>query len=220
MPTIGDADVVVAPAASNASIAAPAGPPVIVIPGGEVTAAVFVLSGVVSGQPLALFFGNLLSTGLPTGVSDTFQTPYTWTLVQSATNLIAGALYIGTGGKGSSGTVTVTCASSIVGGVVIPLLGASTAAALAAVDVSGNNSGSSTTATLSLTPTATGEFAFYATVNDNGGLSAYPAYPWSDNNLAGTISEASYINPPAAALAANWTQTTGPWITLGMVIKA
>ena len=50
-------------------------------------------------------------------------------------------IYIGTGGTGTSGTVTVTAPSGLMGGYAFPMYGASTSAGLAAVDVHGNSGG-------------------------------------------------------------------------------
>jgi len=202
-------------AASSAAIAALGGTTVIVPAAGSTSTSV-ALQGVATGQAIALFWFSTALV-LPTSITDTFSTGYTWTLVQSITgNDFIGALYIGTGGSGTSGTVTVTTSAlETSGAMAVPTVNVS------GVDVSGSNSGTSATPTFSLTPSAAGECAIYACIIDSGSptINPLPAYPWI-NASANYADLAMYISPPASvSLVCNWGILSGHWITLGMILK-
>jgi hypothetical protein len=139
----------------------------------------FGTGSVTSGQPIMLFVSCLYSTSPAPTVSDTFSTPYTWTLVTSTNNATPNSsafLYIGTGGAGTSGTVTASGfqGGSFPGGVAEPAIGASTAAGMAAIDKYGNNQ---TTSIPALVPTYAGEGAFAGTVSKST-ITGYPGSPW------------------------------------------
>ena len=120
------------------------------------------MTGVTSGQPIILVHATQGYTTALTSIADTFAGhAYTWTKVDSNnTGTQDLEIYIGTGGSGTSGTVTVTAPSGLIGGFAVPFTGASTGVGLAAVDVHGNASGTYPAGVaLSLTPTAAGEGA-------------------------------------------------------------
>jgi hypothetical protein len=185
------------------------------------------LTGVISGQPIVVFWFNLSSMAMPTGISDTFTTPYTWTAVDSpvnATDGIGACSYIGTGGAGTSGTITLTSASVACGGCAIPLLNASTAAALAAVNVHGSNNGISTTPSLSLTPSAANECALFAAFTNTANFTAVPGSGWAHIPLYYSnayIADVALAVAPASsvALTGTWTNASNGWVTLGLVVK-
>lgn len=172
-----------------------------------------VLSGVTSGQPIML---AVASSGTP-AISDTFSTPYTWTRIQ-----LEGALsaYVGTGGAGTSGTITVT-GSSTVTGIAAPCIGASTASGLSAIDHSGGTAGLSATATSpSLTPSVTGEGAFYACAfPSTTTVTVPPGSPWTNTSVTG-MEASTYVSPPASSLTASWgLSTSSTWDTVAAIVK-
>jgi hypothetical protein len=75
------------------------------------------ITGVVSGQPLVLLVSSI-NDGThapdPSNITDTFSTPYTWyrTCLYGSDTNHQGAFFLGTGGAGTSGTVTFTCPSA------------------------------------------------------------------------------------------------------------
>src|ERR1019366_898197 len=85
------------------------------------TTASCTMSGVVSRQPIVLVYVSTTNTA-PNTPTDTFSTPYTWTVVD--TEICSGAgyvrTYIGTGGAGTSGVITITMGSAIVGLFAVP----------------------------------------------------------------------------------------------------
>jgi hypothetical protein len=192
------------------------------------------VSGVTSGQPIILIVDND-SAGLT--VSDNFSSSYTWTLVDTATG--AGAygtirkdMYIGTGGYGTSGTITVS--QTVVALEAISCTGASTLAGLNAVDVHTNSYGSGTTITTgSLTPSAINEGALFSATCGNFAnfwvMTAQPSSPWSSTYVVdgganlGSIS--LYSGAPTSALSPTWTQGgtyasgTPYFLTVGLVLK-
>lgn len=87
------------------------------------------ITNAATGQPIWLaFYGT--SHAVST-VTDTFSTPYTWTKLGNSGYYES---WIGTGGAGTSGTITVTpTASDICGGLAVPLRGCSTSAGAGAV---------------------------------------------------------------------------------------
>jgi hypothetical protein len=142
------------------------------------TSCAMTMSGVISGQPIVVLY-LAWSADEPTGISDTFSTPYTWTLVDSlsATGERL-STYIGTGGEGTSGVITLTYASATVRAVAVPCIGASTAPGLSAIDVHGIASGSATSIdSVYLVPEASGEGAVYVLLASTS-LSAFPSSPW------------------------------------------
>ena len=200
----------------------------VVVPIASATSVAFAMSGVTSGQPILVFFDEISLGTYPTGISDTFSTPYTWTLVDEyqSDSSHAGALYIGTGGVGASGTVTATYASgSYPGGIAVPCLSASTASGLSAVDAHAYSDGASAApASPSLTPTAGGEGAAYF-VRAAGVTTASPGSPWSNTALEYSGSQyagaALYASPPSGvALSASWTQSPSAlWAVFAVIVK-
>lgn len=194
------------------------------------------MSGVTSGQPIIVVLSASAGASNTYTISDNFSTPYTWTSVVTtvAGGTISLFMFIGTGGAGTSGTVTATIAAGpgnadfpFTTGFAVPCIGASTAAGLSAIDVSGhvdNTAGGSLS--LSMTPTAVGEGAVYAYSSAGGTLST-PAGPWvtsvelNSNSSANT--EVSTYNSPASgsALTVAYTNTaSGTGSALGCIVKA
>lgn len=192
------------------------------------TSVAFNMTGTTSGQPILVFLDEISSGSYPSGISDTFATPYTWTMVQELQwdAHHSCILYIGTGGAGTSGTITATFPSgSYPGGIAVPCLTASSAAGAAAVDASNYSSGTTTTSpSPSLTPTAASEGAAYF-IQAGQPISASPGSPWQDTALTYTGSQyggaALYSNPPSgAALSTSWTQGSGGfYVVLAAIIK-
>jgi hypothetical protein len=194
-----------------------------------------VMSGVTSGQPIILVWGTLNFNVDTVTIADTFSTPYTWTRIDAGTS---GSGYgcetwIGTGGAGTSGTITITTGltNSQPGSVAIPCIGASTAAGLGAVDVHsmGTNSASTTIASVSLTPTAAGEGAFYVggqAAFSSPAITASPSSPWT--STAVTWSGATYMSvatepspTSGSALTTSWTMNSSqPSFVAGVIVKA
>jgi phage-related protein len=185
------------------------------------------LSGVVSGQPIIVVHDGANSAA--SGITDTFAGhAYTWTRVQQLAGM---DMWIGTGGSGTSGVLTVTVApggGDFCGGWAFPLVGASLGAGLAAVDVYGDSAGTAAV-TLSLTPTAAGELAMYAAGSSVGyPIVATPAAPWASTRLLSAASSSvigdaeRYLSPPSGvALAASWASVSQPgsMFAIGAVIK-
>ena len=131
------------------------------------------IPAVTSGQPIILTVLSLDQGSLAPTISDDFSTSYTYTLVDTAASLAPAfiATYIATGGRGTSGTITVTgLTSGINGGTATPCIGASTASGTACIDVHGARNlpmYSSTMSTPSLAPSSSGGGAFFVGVADN-----------------------------------------------------
>jgi hypothetical protein len=185
------------------------------------------LTGVVSGQPIIVGYSGLQYA--VSSIADTFAGHYTWTKIEAVFGGAQIELWIGTGGTGTSGTVTITAAGSgECGGWALPLSGASTAAAMAAVDVHGDGTGTNTV-WLSLTPTAAGEIAVYASSSGIVGLTGL-ALPWVSFGLTDAIYDGArvaeidyYLAPTSgAALAATWSASRPSPYTMqavGAIIK-
>lgn len=106
------------------------------------------LTGVTSGQPLIIFCGGVT---MPT-ITDTFATPYTYTQITTTGGGPSGQLIVGTGGSGTSGTLTSSGDNLI---LVAPCTGASLASGAAIIDQSAPSS--SNTSTGNVTPSVAGE---------------------------------------------------------------
>jgi hypothetical protein len=119
------------------------------------------ISGHVSGQPLIVAIECAGALGGTITVTDTFATPYTWTQVIEDT-VQNEFLLIGTGGSGSSGTVTISNPADSTFGLdtnmkVFGCAGASLASGLSAIDNSAVSSGSLTSIVLPvITPSVNG----------------------------------------------------------------
>jgi hypothetical protein len=136
------------------------------------------LTGVTSGQPIIVVHATQGYTTALSSIADTFGGHYTWTRVDGANTYRDCEIYIGTGGTGTSGTVTVTAASGLIGGFAQPLLGASTAAGLGAIDAHVNGSGPSFGAGPTVTPTAPYEGGIWASVGASPAPSLIFPTPW------------------------------------------
>jgi hypothetical protein len=169
---------------------------------------------VTSGQPILFFYTDLVFDSFAT-LSDNFTVPYTWTTVQQEGD--GAQVYIGTGGQGTSGTISISglqFTGDTVSLMAVPCIGASTAPGLQAIDVSGK--ATSSTAGPSLTPVNPGEGAVYLAAGTTvvGG----PSSPWVLTTQA-EQSLATYAAPPfGAALAPTWT--SGITDSVGLVIRA
>jgi hypothetical protein len=132
----------------------------------------FAAGQIVSGQPILVFHATQGSTGTVSSITDTFSTPYTWTKVDGANTYQDMECWIGTGGVGTSGVITVNAPSAVMGGCAQGFIGASTAAGLSAIDGHTHQSGT-VAPTMSITPTANFEIALAAII---GNYPAYAAY--------------------------------------------
>jgi hypothetical protein len=183
---------------------------------------------VVSGQPILVVHMTQGTTTALTSIADTFGGHYTYTQVDLGHTYQNCEMYIATGGTGTGGVITVTAASALIGGFVIPLTGANTGAGLAAVDVHGHASGAVGAPLLSLTPTASNEAALYtavatysAQIYGSGGAGWYmrntPAYSGDANIGAAEI----YIYPASGVALADYfgASPAGPWDMVGAIVK-
>src|SRR5450759_1999942 len=191
------------------------------------TSTALAMTGVTSGQPIVVIWADRSSTLLPSGISDTFSTHYTWTQVDSlAGSAIAMRTWIGTGGAGTSGTITITSTSTTAGAFAAPCIGASVAAGLAAVDVHDITSGGvvTTIPSVSLTPTASGEGAVYSALDSFYGFSTFPASPWTHlSTSTGANADLAVDASPTSgtALTTSWTLAGGDnYVTAGMIVKS
>jgi hypothetical protein len=164
-----------------------------------------VVSSVTSGQPI--FVGSGCGGHNVSSISDNFSTPYSWTQVEHTTQ---SDLWIGTGGVGSSGTITVTYGGAyLIGGFAVSCVGASTSAGLGAVDVHQNTTGSSSPCSITCQATATGE-GMVATGYLPSNITSGPPAPWIDATATyytATLGGlATYSSAPnGSALTATWT---------------
>lgn len=189
------------------------------------------MSGVTSGQPILVFDYEWIVVGA-SGISDDFATPYTWTRVQReavAADAKAVEVWIGTGGAGTSGTITVTRAVTATwGGIGVACVGASTAAGLDAVDshnVSYSNS-SATVSPYSLTPSASGQGALYCYGGTFYNPTTVPASPWVNTPLkSGTTSTAAiatYASPASGTpLSTSWVRAAAAaYNSVSVIVKS
>ncbi len=195
------------------------------------------LSGVTSGQPIVLVHFNVQNSTVlgATPISDNFSTPYTWTKVDATQSGGDLETWIGTGGAGTSGTITVTIASGPLNtaGWAVSAIGASVLSGLNAVDVHGasNAAGATTMNSVSLTPGASGEGAVYAVNNDANssapGISASPTSPWTSTSLTNTAATNTYASvstdpspTSGVALTTTWTQASAVGFErAGLILK-
>ena len=204
-----------------------------------VTSYTLSLSGVTSGQPCLVLQtcpgGATGKSSTISGISDNFSTPYSWTQVISATGGQSETLciWIGTGGAGTSGTITVSCTSGTPSACAVSCTGASTASGLSAVDTSNytTSSGSTSAFLPSITPSASGEGAFAAiSINGDAGqtITAGLGSPWSETAVPWAFGGASgymslYANPPTSNLDTyDYTVNTGGgtgWVTAAVVMR-
>jgi hypothetical protein len=199
----------------------------------NVTTASLSLSGVTSGQPIIIVLFALNATSESPSFSDSFSSHYTYTKITGAGASYQGSYvltetWIGTGGSGTSGTISVSnLGGNYNGGYAVSCVGASTASGLSAIDTYGFNSSSTTSTqmiTPSLSPTAGGG-AIYAVGNNGYPISSSPGSPWVVTNLPSPSTlcgAATYSNVPSGALQTSWYQSTayGSWCTVAVVVKA
>jgi hypothetical protein len=179
----------------------------------------------ISGQPIVIVVINA-GAALPTGISDTFTTHYTWTQPVAIANgsFDSVSIYFGTGGAGTSGAVTVTV-SGLVGGGAFPLQNA-----LGVLDAHGLATGTSATPSLTLTSTVPDELAIYAMSQwaANEPQSGFPAPPWTNFIMTG-LSGSSIYNwavistqqtGAAGAQLANWLLSGSvAWSVGGVIVR-
>ena len=169
------------------------------------------ISGHVSGQPLIVAVECVAALGGTITVADTFATPYTWTQVVVDT-VQNDFLFIGTGGAGSSGTVTISNPADSTFGLdtsmkVFGCAGASTASGLLAIDNSAVSSGLSTSIVLPvITPSVNGcayIAVWQAQYGTRAGWSGSPTLNAGDPNGAqyGGVQGAGSPNNPASGVA-------------------
>lgn len=187
----------------------------------------FTLTGVTSGQPIVLFVARgLLAT---VSVSDTFSTPYIWTAVTTKWTEGAGPVYIGTGGRGTSGIVTFDVGYALkTGGVAVACVGASTASGTAAIDHSYAGSGSTSSSGLALvTPSFAGDGVLLAVYvgKTAATITSTPGSPWVNTAFTGIstrkASLAGYAGPPSGdPLTPVWDFSEGTgWGIIGLLVK-
>jgi hypothetical protein len=192
-------------------VIAPASSPIIATAGTPVTQQAItavsyslVMTGIVSGQPILLANFNTVGALTGTPIVDTFATPYTWTKIDGAYNaglVRSEELWIGTGGVGNGGTITVTQPSAgHAAGAAIPLTNATTKTALNAISQktsAGWNGGGSatgfdtTTTGGNLVASAIGELYIVIVVCDQ--VITPPASPWATTLLELTTTNCCLI---------------------------
>ena len=193
------------------------------------------LTGVTSGQPIVLF----VDFGSSPSVSDNFTTPYTWTQVAVVSETgKSGTVYkyafIGTGGAGTSGTITLTGGGLL---TAVAAIGASILSGMSAVGVYGTLASGTTYSTTAssptMTPTTTGEGAVYSLMlvdlaNDVT-VSGVPSSPWVSGYVLLGSSQvgvtSTYASPPTSSLSTSWTLANPQagytrTLSIGVVLKA
>ena len=180
---------------------------------------------VVSGQPIVVIHDDISSGADATSITDTFSGHYTWTKIIAGSLPRTNSVWIGTGGSGTSGTVTVNFASTYAGGIAIPLAGCSTATGAGAIDASGAalSTGSPPFASLSLTPTAATEIAVYAV--DEGGSTDIPGWlpagSATYNTMVRLRANVLYAPPSGVPLVGTWANSgSSAWGAVGVIVKA
>ena len=187
------------------------------------------LTGVASGQPIVVAIG-IDGAETVTGIADTFATPYTWEQVVLSDNGLSAAIWIGTGGSGTSGSVTVTLSDANSGFqfTCYCAVGASTAAGLAAIDASNIANGSTTTTLTipSVVPTVPGDGAVVA-FGTHGSTITWPTqagWTFTSWDYAGSPTAGSAeVTGLTVGTAPNATVTmaaAGLWETAAALLKA
>jgi hypothetical protein len=184
------------------------------------------MANVISGQPIVIMHDGGVGPGDISSITDTFAGHYTWTKIVAQASSRYQSIWIGTGGTGTSGVITVIGAPADNGEVTwaLSLAGASVGVGAAAVDTSGA-AGRLTTqpATLSLTPSASLEIAI---ASIDAPFATSPAIGWSavqtTSYPAGWQQISAYLYPTSGvALPATWALPTGSaWDIVGIVVKA
>jgi hypothetical protein len=185
------------------------------------------LSGVTSGQPILVVHATEAYNTVLTSIADTFAGHYTYVKVDGNNTNQDLEIYIGTGGTGTSGTVTITAPSGAIGGYVIPMIGASTAVGLLAVDVHANATGTyPVQPSISMTPTASWEGALVAVLAQypsatGGSWTPSPNFTRGLSYLAQSVEDtAFYLYPTSgSALVVTDAVFSGIWDMVGAVIK-
>jgi hypothetical protein len=182
------------------------------------------LTGVTSGEPIIVvgFTHKYFSGSFMSACSDTFSTPYSWTFLINYTNSnYQTFVLIGTGGAGTSGTVTVSGANG--GGssgkntfasmLAVPMTGASLASGTAIISASNyvdDSTGFVTSiAGPSISPTVSGCAALWVAGEYSGSITITPpGSPWTavgSQSNGPEISAVGQINPATGtALNPTW----------------
>jgi hypothetical protein len=197
----------------------------------NVTTSSVALTGVTTGQPILLWLDEINNQTVPnaSNISDTFDTPYTWVKVGSDAEYSshARALYIGTGGAGTSGTISITNLGSAayVGLIAVSCFQASIAAGLGAIDQMGYGGVASGTTVIgpSITPGVAGEGAAYF-VGTGDVIASEPSSPWAnyDMTYAGSAYASAALQADCASgspITFNWTQNSSvPAFAIGVLM--
>ena len=188
------------------------------------------LAGVTSGQPILLFHMNLGGNYLGANpIVDNFVTPYNWQRITGVKQTRALEAWIGTGGAGTGGTITVTTGDSVntTTGLAVPAQGASTAAGLGAVDVSGVAS-SASTVTIAMPVLLTGpagDAVFYVCSQGSVALQTgtyINVYPFAESTgLSALFYCLASGLPNNDTCQPSWNnQTAGLYAAVGVALKA
>jgi len=187
------------------------------------------LTGVVSGQPIAIISATLAYNVTMT-VADTFSTPYSWASLgyvePGNPNNFVMQMFWGTGGAGTSGDVTVTVDSPPgargMAMVAFPCVNANNlldAHLLANGSVNVNPAVSTT-----VTPIRAGS-GIIACALGNGLFTTTESSPWVDESqtmiAAVTLGIATYLAPPVGSPQyASWMQAVTNWACGGAMVIA
>jgi hypothetical protein len=182
------------------------------------------LSGVTSGQPLVLVYLNINGDATGASIDDDFATPYTWLKVDRQVVTSGGVIetWIGTGGAGVSGTVVATPGATFGGFFVVPCVGASTAAGLAAIDVHGTVN---VATPLALTPGAAGGGAVFGSCDNDAAYTSGAGAGWTDTFVTFSGSNfavaSTFPDTPHAAVTAAWGNASGVAFgaAAGLIVK-
>ncbi len=165
---------------------------------------------ITSGQPIII----AVFAGMQPTISDNFTTPYTWTLQESFDSVY---VFVGTGGAGPNGVLSLTFPSSGANLTVVAsfFTGASTSSPSALFSAAGYlNSGPTVISMPSIAPSVSGELAF-AVAQAGVAFSGTPGPPWTGSMYPqGNVSDIfSLVTAPAPApgtdISGSWSASSG-----------
>ena len=176
------------------------GTPVVVNYDGPRTSCTWAMT-VTSGDPIILSIENNDASYTAPIITDTFATPYTWTLICASglgNNYWYALQYIGTGGAGTTGTIKAVVPSSYPGGTAVEGIGASLATGLLAIDTStaASSGGGDVIAWPTLSPSVPDGGAIFSGVCTQSYWATLPSSPWV-NTLVDNI---PYAGAPTGAV--------------------
>ena len=167
-------------------------------------------------------------------ISDTFATPYTWTIVQSFSDVSGNGdaeIWVGTGGSGTFGKVTINAPNSSGDDRFVSIVPCTGMATVSPVDKYGKVTPANSSSNIispSLTPSVGGDIAIYFAADENG-IGTGPSAPWLVKSIRATGSlisaEASlalYTNvPTGSGLSTSWTSktSTNSALSMGVLIE-